>query len=354
VPRAVSRLFEALLAASVLALAVGGGSVQAERSASGAPALARAVHGNAEPARVNRAALASVDFRGGPITTSTGEVVNVLVSNSLPAETPEKWAEFLVKLVHGREITRLTTTIATLDEVTDICGNAALGCYGRDEMIAMGEPTVDGTLPEEVVRHEYGHHVASHRVNTPWPAGDWGPKNWASAASVCRKVMRRQAFPGDGGQNYARNPGEAWAEVYRVMDERKAGITNSSWEIVDDGFFPTAAALVAAEQDVVRPWAKNRTVTYRRIFGKQARKPWWIPVQTPLDGELKLSAVLPAQGEFEVALVAANRRSVLKRAPWVGQRVKRTSTEVCGQRSLFVRLTPKRNGGRVTVTLSAP
>jgi hypothetical protein len=354
VPRAVLRLFEALLAALVLALAVGGGSVQAERASPEGPALARAIHGHAEPARVNRVELAALTFRGGPITTSTGEVVNVLVSDSLPAETPEKWAEFIVKLPHGPELSRLTTTIATLDEVGDVCGSLALGCYGRNEVIAPGESTMEGTTPEEVVRHEYGHHVAAHRLNTPWPAGDWGPKNWASAASVCRRVARNQAFPGDGAANYARNPGEAWAETYRVLTERKAGITTSSWKIVDESFFPTSAALAAAEQDVLRPWTKNRTATHRRTFGKQARKQWWIPLQTPLDGVLRLSALLPAQGEFDVALVAANRRSVLKRAHWVSQRLKRTATHVCGQRSLFVRVTPKRSGGRVAVTISAP
>ena len=353
-PRAVPRLFEALLAVALLALVVGGGSVQAEPSSSDTQAFVRALDGQAGPARVNRAALASLAFRGGPITTSTGEVVTVLVSDSLPAETPEKWAEFLVKLVHGRELSRLTTTIATLGEVADICGDRALGCYSGNAMIAMGEPTIDGTTPEEVVRHEYGHHVGFHRLNTPWPAIDWGPKTWASAASVCRKVLRREAFPGDDGRNYAQDPGEAWAEVYRVMDERKAGITTSSWRIVAESFYPSQAALVAAEQDVLRPWTKNRIATYRRTFRKPTKKSWWISVPTPLDGELKLSALLPRQGEFEVALLASNRRSVLKRAQWVSQRLKRTSTTVCGQRSLFVRVTPSRGAGRVTITISTP
>jgi hypothetical protein len=351
VPRAVPRLFEALLAVALLALVVGGGSVQAEAPSSDTQAFVRALDGQAGPARVNRTALSALAFRGGPITTSTGEIVNVLVSDSLPAETPEKWAEFIVKLVHGRELSRLTTTIATLDEVTDVCGGSALGCYGRNEMYAMGEPT-EGLTPEEVVRHEYGHHVAAHRLNVPWPAGDWGPKRWASTANVCAKVARREAFPEDP-RNYDRDPGEAWAEVYRLMDERKAGITTASWQIIDQSFFPTPAALAAAEQDVLRPWTKNRTATYRRTFGKPTKKPWWIPVQTPLDGELKLTALLPAQGEFDVALVGANRRSVMARAQWVSQRLKRTAATVCGQRSLFVRLTPK-STGRVAVTVSAP
>lgn len=347
----------ALLSGVLLALVLGGGASQgATATAPSDSAYARSLDGQvgAGQVRLDRLARISATWRGGPITTSTGEVVTVLVSDSLPAETPEKWAEFLVKLVHGGELPRLSTTIASLEEVGDICGSRALGCYGGNEMIAMGAPTIDGTTPEEVVRHEYGHHVAFHRVNTPWPAIDWGPKRWASAASVCGKVARRQAFPGDGGQNYAQNPGEAWAEVYRVMDERKAGITANSWPIIVESFFPSEAALAAAEQDVVRPWTKNRTAPSGRTFRKQTKKPWWIPVQTPLDGELELTALLPRQGEFEVALVAANRRSVLKRAQWVSQRLKRTATTVCGQRSLFVRVTPKQGAGRVTVTISAP
>ena len=221
-------------------------------------------------------------------------------------------------------------------------------------MIALGELTIDGTTPEEVVRHEYGHHVGFHRLNTPWKAIDWGPKRWASAATVCPKVARQEAYPGGDGGRYAQNPGEAWAEVYRLMDERKAGITTRSWRIIAPSFFPSEAALVAAEQDVLEPWTKNRVTTVSRTFRKATKKAWWIPVQTPLDGELVLSAVLPRRSLHEVALVAGNRRSVLARARWVGQRVKRARTTVCGQRSLFVRVSPNRSAGRVSVTLSTP
>ena len=98
-------------------------------------------------------------------------------------------------------------------------------------MVAPGE-TVADIAPEEVVRHEYGHHIAFNRLNAPWTAVDWGPKRWASAANVCARVARREAYPGDEGSNYALNPGEAWAEAYRLMDERKAGITTATWQIV--------------------------------------------------------------------------------------------------------------------------
>jgi hypothetical protein len=63
---------------------------------------------------------------------------------------------------------------------------------------------------------------------------------------------------------------------------------------------------------------------------------------------------VPKGGRFEVALVAPNRRTVLRRATWVGQRAKRLDTTVCGQRSLFVRVTQTGSLGRVSVTAATP
>ena len=151
----------------------------------------------------------------------------MLVSDSfaVDAVTPEAWAEFLVKLVHGPELAQLTTYIAPLSEIRSVCGLGALGCYSRNRSLAVGEVLPDGTTPEEVVRHEYGHHIALYRSNSPWRAIDWGPKHWASSAGICAREARSEVFPGDEGDRYHLNPGEAWAETYRLMDERKAGIT---------------------------------------------------------------------------------------------------------------------------------
>ena len=83
----------------------------------------------------SRLARAEAIFHGGPTVTSTGETVDVLVSDSLPAETatPEGWAEFFAHLVHGPELAQLQAYIATIDEVQEICGTRALGCYARDK-----------------------------------------------------------------------------------------------------------------------------------------------------------------------------------------------------------------------------
>jgi hypothetical protein len=306
---------------------------------------------------MDRLARAAISWRGGPITTSTGEVVNVQVSDALPVETvtPEGWAEFLARSTHGSEISALTTYIAPLDEVQQLCGARALGCYSGNRMVALGDNnTIEGTTPEEIVRHEYGHHVAFHRLNSPWRAIDWGPKQWASAAGICQRVSRREAFPGNEGANYEQNPGEAWAEVYRLMDERKNGITTATWRIVDSSFYPDEAALQVAERDVLQPWTAGRTTVFRRTFGKATKKVWWIPLTTSLDGDLRITATVPNAGLHEVALIAANRRTVIRRAQWIGQRAKRLTGSVCGQRSLFVRVT--RNGalGRVSVSVSTP
>jgi hypothetical protein len=350
----VAVLVVVALGSAAIAVSVATGGF--EESKPTEPRRARALDGELGAGKVNRLAATAVEWRGGPTLTSTGETVIVYVSQALPVESEPAggWAEFVARLTHGSELSQLTSYIATLAEVSELCGPRALGCYGGNEMVALGEPSIDGTTPEEVVRHEYGHHVAFHRVNTPWEAIDWGPKHWASSANVCARVARHEAFPGDGGQNYSQNPGEAWAEVYRLMDERKAGVNTQTWPIISRNFFPNEAALEAAESDVLQPWTRSSVTRAQRVFGRRTPKTWRIPLSTPRDGELRITATLPKAGPYEVALVGANGRTVLRRAQWVSQRAKRLTTTVCGQRSLSLRVTQKGGLGRVTVTVSAP
>jgi hypothetical protein len=349
------RVVSVLLAAALLALALAAAGRTGEAGPEAAT-LARSI--DAQPGTALRGARleqAAVTWRGGPITTSTGEVVEVYVSDSLPLETtPESWAEFLVALTHGSELARVTSYHATLAEVQELCGDRALGCYSRDRMVSLGEVTFDGTTPEEVVRHEYGHHIALYRDNPPWRAIDWGPKNWATAATVCPRVARGEAFPGDEGRNYSQNPGEAWAEVYRLLQERNADITTGAWPIIAPGFYPDEAALQAAERDVLQPWTKGSVSSFKRTFTRNGPKVWWIPIATPLDGNLRITASVPRNAKYDVALVGENRRSVLQRAQWVGERAKKIETTVCGKRSLFVRVTKSGRAGRVSVTAATP
>lgn len=296
-----------------------------------------------------------VNWAGGSVTASTGDTFNVFVSPSLgTSSTPQSWAEFIAHLTHGPEISKLSAYLGTLDEVQEICGSQALGCYGDNDLVALGVPAIDGTTPQEIVRHEYGHHIAFNRVNPPWSAVDWGPKNWATTAGICTRVNQGSAFPGDESVHYDENPGEAWAETYRLMDERKNGITTASWNIVSPSFFPTEAAYTAAEKDVVQPWTTGHTATFRKQFTRTGKKVWLVHLQTPLDGALTVSAVLPKGARDDVALLSANERTVLKRASLVRSRTKLLTATVCGQRSLWVRVSAKGAPGGVSVTAASP
>jgi hypothetical protein len=331
----------------------------ADRSRVSAPSPLAGTHafvaGPAISSSINATAQAAISWRGGQIQASTGVVVRVFVSESLAPEasTPEGWAEFIAGLTHGPELSLLTTYIAPVGEVQQICGARALGCYVRNQMVAPAE-TASSVSPEEILRHEYGHHVAAHRLNPPWRAIDWGPKHWASSASICARAARNEVFPGDQGSNYARNPGEAWAEVYRLLDERRAGVFSGTWPIVAALFFPDDTALQAAERDVLAPWTRPTVHAFQRTFGQRTPRVWLIPVSTPLDGQLRLTVSLPRGGTHDVALIGPNRRTVIQRGQWVGQRAKRIETTVCGQRNLFLRVTQSGALGRVRASITTP
>ena len=349
------RLGQGLLVGLLALLATGAAATQSQKSTA-APSFSYARTLAEPPAtKLRRGLLSTETWRGGPITTSTGEVVTVLVSDRLdPSVTPEQWAEFLAHAAHGPELSKLTAHLTTLDGVEELCGARALGCYGDNELVSIAEILVDQPTPEEVVRHEYGHHIAYNRVNPPWVAVDWGPKHWASAAGVCNRVNVGTAFPGDESLHYDQNPGEAWAETYRLMDERRNGVLTGSWEIVSPTFFPTEAMLQAAELDVVQPWTAGHATTLRRQFTRNGKRVWLIGLQTPLDGSVSVNAVLPKGGPYTLELVAPNKRTVLRRGIATGTRTKRLVGNVCGQRALYVRVTERGKFGRVSLTVATP
>jgi len=290
----------------------------------------------------SRLARLAPTFRGGPITTSTGEVVDVRVSDALPVETStaEGWAEFLVHLTHGSELGQLQASIVTFDEVQEICGSRALGCYGRDQLVAPGE-TVADTSAEEVVRHEYGHHVAAHRRNPPWDPLDWGPKHWSSSANVCARAADGTAFPGDEGLLYDRNPGEAFAETYRVLNETRAGLP-AVWPLLDESFVPTAATLAAVDQDVLQPWLEPTKRTLRGRFRPRGPVTWSRSLATPLDGDLDVVARLPIGAAYRLSLVTPDGH-VAARGLWSRAGEQRLQFRVCGQRTVLLRVA--RSGG---------
>ena len=98
--------------------------------------------------RAQRSLRASA-WQGGTYTTSSGETVRVLVSDSYPDgyAIGQRWAEFFASLLHGQELGRLIAYVVTPAEMEDLCGPRALGCYGGGQLAFMNE-TVAGVTPE--------------------------------------------------------------------------------------------------------------------------------------------------------------------------------------------------------------
>jgi hypothetical protein len=301
--------------------------------------------------------LARGAFWGGRYTTPSGEAVTVYVSDSYPQDPaiPQRWADFLGSLVHGSELSLVTAYLAPLDEVQTVCGADALACYSpRDSLlVAPGDAPSSDISAEAVVTHEYGHHVAAHRSDAPWAAVDYGTKRWASYLQVCRRTRAGELHPGaESIPDYELNPGEAFAESYRVLNQRRAGVMETTWNIVDQSFYPTTSALGLLEQDVTAPWTKPTTSVSRGSLSARSRTRTF-SVATTLDGTLSLAVRAAAGVRLRVRLTTASGASVADRTI-AASHASSVRTTICGQRSYRVRVARVRGAGAFTLTVTRP
>jgi hypothetical protein len=251
--------------------------------------------------------------------------------------------------VHGPEISRLAAYFANEAEVEELCGGPALGCYANNMMVSIGE-TVEGVSADEVATHEYGHHVAHNRVNPPWRAIDYGTKRWATYADICARSARGAAFPGDEGDHYSLNPGEGFAEAYRVLNERRRGIALSPWTLVDLSFYPDELALARVEEDVLREWTGgSRVVVAGRVRGRQ----WSKKLSTPLDGDVSVRLQLPPATNAALEVLTPDGR-VVTRGRWSSAREQTATFQACGQRSFSLRLTKRGAVPRFSIAVVTP
>jgi hypothetical protein len=280
---------------------------------------------------------------GGTFTTASGESVELWISDAYAEDrtVAQRWVDYVGALVHGAELARVTIFLGSPDEVVFLCGYGALACYQPlDELIMVPVEDIPGVVTAEgALAHEYGHHVAQNRFNTPWNASDYGTKTWATHVGVCRAVVEHQLFPGDQAIHYRQNPSEIFAESYRVLNERRLGRVETSWRIVDQRYDPDEAGLRALERDVVAPWRANTTVTVRALTPRP------VTTATALDGS------------FDVRLAGA--RATLVLASSSGKILARSANGtlrglVCGQRALTVRVAGRPPGAPYSLRISRP
>jgi hypothetical protein len=216
----------------------------------------RFTEGTVQPARAYRSFL--LDSPPVAYRTADGMTVYVSFSDSYTPDpvVAQSYVNLLGFITHSSELNGLQVFIYTPAQIQSVCGDPnAEACYGNDQMFIRGTAVTGGAPVEQVLTHEYGHHIAAHRLNTPWPALDWGPKRWANDMNICANVADSKLFPGDEGANYTLNPGEGWAEAYRKMNELRAGWPDIGWNVVDQFFIPDATDLQLINLDVTTPWA---------------------------------------------------------------------------------------------------
>jgi hypothetical protein len=284
----------------------------------------------------------------GTYTTADGIAVRVVFAGlAVPdALAGQSTADFLDTLLHGPELGTLTVDLAPFATVQRTCGIAALACYFPSrEMLFIPTalpPGIEVPL-EQILAHEYGHHVSASRSNPPWRAVDWGPKRWATYMGVCPHTLSGEMFPGDEGAAYELNPGEGWAESFRLANSLRIGTwPDIGWPIVDDVFKPNATALALVEQDVLAPWTApvSRKVSVSLKRGQSRR----LRIGSALDGTATASVTGPAGIRIAFAGGRGSRQSASGRS---------ASTTVCGGRVTNVTLNAKR-AGRFLLTYSVP
>lgn len=287
------------------------------------------------------------DTWGGSYAVEGGEV-HVVVSRNYPEDPARarQWADFLSHLFHGAELYELTLYLAPDSEVGGLCNSVfALGCYasGSDEIFAIGDASA-GVRPEAVVAHEYGHHIAAHRDNAPWDAAAWGTKRWASRMNICTRAVRGQVFPADDGTHYERDPGEAFAESYRVLNGQRVMPSGKDWPLVDESLYPDKTALRSLARDVVDPWSSP---TSTRLSGRftPGRSRFTYTVETPLDGTLEVA--LDAGAPVWVALGKRSRVVMVTRANPL-------RSTICGMRRLTLRVAAGASRGAFRLAVRRP
>ena len=282
-----------------------------------------------------------------PTGDSYGTYVQIQVSDTYPVDQalPQVWATYLGTLVHGSELARLTLSLMPITGVQSICGSQALACYdpSQQTIYASPEDQLDEPPAKEIVTHEYGHHLANNRSDAPWAALDYGTKRWSSYENICAKAAGGTASPGDEGSHYFQNSGEAFAESYRVLNLQKQGQTDIGWTIVDPSFFPDATALTLLEEDITTPWAAPTVSNLHGSFGTGVVRTF--TVQTQLDGTFNARLISPTKAKMQLALY--NSGTLVLRGPSIRY-------EICGERTLTLKVQRLSGRGAFTVNVSKP
>ncbi len=293
-----------------------------------------------------------------PLGDGSGDSVAVNVSEACAQECdaadPQAIASTIGSFIHGPEVNLLTVQLDTPFQLGFDCGFEAQSCYfGAENKIVLSgdaDAAPDSASRDFVLAHEYGHHVAQHRdMPAPFPrAIDWGTERWSSVEGVCQGHRAGTFFPGDEGDHYYEDPGEAFAESFAFNRYPDAGI-KWAWA---PALQPSAASLRALRRDTLRPWLGRHSIV---VSGRVPRDGAVVQeFRTPFDGRVSISPAGSPRLGYELAI--RNRAGKLLRSSRQGVSYRhRLDYTVCGQSRLRVAVVPTgRPGKRFQLTIQRP
>lgn len=300
----------------------------------------------------------SSDANRYPIDDGSGETVEISVTEACrlacTAADPQKIADTLGTFVHGFEMELLSVQLDTPSQIEFDCGYGAEACYygAENKIVLSGDdtPAPEGASREFVLAHEYGHHVAQHRESpSPFPAAiDWGTPRWSSYENVCRGSRAGALFPGNEGQHYFRDPGEAFAEAFAHLRFPESKVP---WRWAA-ALKPDEAALEAIREDTLEPWLGRSTF---KLDGQAPPRHGGAAVRafgTPLDGTVSLRPVTEPRYQLSLLNPAGRVLRTSRQGLSFGHQLNYT---VCGQSHLRVAIrSSRRSGGAFKLQIQRP
>jgi len=313
-----------------------------------------------EPGAASARISASASSQRYSINDGSEDTIEVSVTEACAANCdtadPQAIASFVGTLIHGDEVSLLSVQLDTEFQLGFDCGFGAEACYfvGENKIVIGGyrEPDGDGATLEFVLAHEYGHHVAAHRdMPAPFgPAVDWGPVHWASLENVCQGKRHGQLFPGDEGDSYFENPGEAFAESFAHNRFPELSVR---WRYLS-ALKPDAAALRAVRKDTISPWRGRTSFMLRGHVPARGEGAAVESLRTPLDGMVSLRPSSLRRHGYELALRSRAGRLLRSSRHGLGPQ-DQLDYPACGQPRLRLVITSNRaHGGPFRLQIQRP